>query len=164
MQDTADGKLVSIALRVNGESRTLDVEPRWTLADVLRDHLDLTGLHLGCEQGACGACMVTIDGEPALSCMNLAIHVEGADIRTIEEISGGQKPLGKLEHAFIDKGAFQCGYCTPGFLIMGHHLVENGMCESREQVRTALSGNICRCTGYEPIVDAIMAAAEERKK
>lgn len=164
MQDTADAKLVSITLSVNNESRTLVIEPRLSLADVLRDELDLTGLHVGCEQGVCGACMVTIDGEPALSCMNLAVHVEGADIRTIEVISGGQENLGKLEQAFIEKGAFQCGYCTPGFLVMGHHILDQGMCKSRGQVRAALSGNICRCTGYEPIIDAIMAVAEEEKK
>jgi len=161
--NSADAALVSVTLRVNGQTRVLRIDPRYTLADVLRDDLGLTGLHLGCEQGVCGACIVTIDGEPALSCMNLAVQVDGAEIQTIEAICRDAAGLGRVEKAFMEHGAFQCGFCTPGFLVIAHHIVDNGWATSRERVRNLLSGNVCRCTGYEPIIDAIMAAGEERR-
>jgi carbon-monoxide dehydrogenase small subunit len=140
------------------------VDPRFLLADVLRDELSLTGLHLGCEQGVCGACMVLIDGEPSLSCLTLAVETEGRDIQTVEYLSrpgGGMASLGK---AFIENCAFQCGYCTPGVLVMAHHILSKRLGKDRDKVRELLSGNICRCTGYEPIIDAILsvsAGAEE---
>ena len=155
---------VTVRVRVNGDPCELRVDPRFLLADVLRDELSLTGLHLGCEQGVCGACMVLIDGEPALSCLTLAVETEGCDIQTVEYLSrpgGGMAPLGK---AFIENCAFQCGYCTPGVLVMAHHILSKRLGQDRDKVRELLSGNICRCTGYEPIIDAILsvsASAEE---
>lgn len=148
---------VVVNFRVNGVDRQVTVDPRYALADVLRDELSLTGLHLGCEQGVCGACTVLIDGEPALSCLTLAVQAEGSDIQTVEHLSGGASELGRLEKSFIKHGAFQCGFCTPGVLVMGHHILDKGLGKDREKVRECLSGNVCRCTGYEPIIDAIVA-------
>jgi len=162
MQSTPDAELVPVTLRVNGRDCELEIDPRYTLADVLRDQLRLTGLHLGCEQGVCGACMVNMDGEPALSCMTLAVEAQGAEIRTIEAVSKNAGALGRLERAFIEQGAFQCGYCTPGVLVVAHHIVDHGLATSPERVKDLLSGNVCRCTGYEPIVQAIMSVAQEK--
>jgi carbon-monoxide dehydrogenase small subunit len=148
---------ITVNFAVNGVDRNIRIDPRYSLADVLRDQLRLTGLHLGCEQGVCGACAVLIDGEPAVSCLTLAAQVDGANIETVEHIAGSGPDLGKLQRSFIKHGAFQCGFCTPGFLIMGHYLVKAGMAGDRETVRRNLSGNICRCTGYESIIDAIVA-------
>jgi carbon-monoxide dehydrogenase small subunit len=148
---------IMVSFRVNGIDRQVSVDPRYALADVLRDELFLTGLHLGCEQGVCGACTVLIDGEPAVSCLTLAVEVQGADIQTIEHLSGSTSGLGDLEKSFIEHGAFQCGFCTPGFLVMGHHILNKGLGKDRDTVRECLSGNVCRCTGYEPIIDAIVA-------
>lgn len=159
MSGETNGPAVPITLRVNGKQYGLHVEPRYLLADVLRDQLSLTGLHLGCEQGVCGACTVLIDGEPAVSCLMLAVEASGCDIKTVEHFSGADATLGVLEKSFMSAGAFQCGFCTPGFLVMGHHILDQGLARDRESVRACLSGNICRCTGYEPIIDAIMAAA-----
>lgn len=161
MQSKPDAETVPVTLRVNGQDRALEIDPRFTLADVLRDQLRLTGLHLGCEQGVCGACMVDIDGQPALSCMILAVEAQNAEVRTIEAVSKQDGELGRLERAFIEQGAFQCGFCTPGFLTIGHHIIDNGLATSAERVRELLSGNVCRCTGYEPIVQAIMSIAQE---
>lgn len=152
-------RLVPVTFRVNDREWNLSVDPRYSLADVLRDELSLTGLHLGCEQGVCGACTVLIDGEPALSCLTLAVQAEGCDITTVEYLSRTESGLGRLEKSFMVHGAFQCGFCTPGFLVMGHHILDKGLAEDRETVRECLSGNICRCTGYEPIIDAIVATA-----
>jgi aerobic carbon-monoxide dehydrogenase small subunit len=150
---------VVVNFRVNGIDRELSVDPRYALADVLRDELALTGLHLGCEQGVCGACTVLIDGEPAVSCLTLAVQAQGCDIQTVEHFSQSTSELGQLEKSFLKHGAFQCGFCTPGFLVMAHHILDNGLGNDREKVRECLSGNICRCTGYEPIIDAIVAAS-----
>ena len=150
---------IAITLNVNSEEKTLSVDPRHSLADVLRDRFFLTGLHLGCEQGACGACTVLIDGEPALSCLALAVEAQGSRIQTVEHLSGPATQPGAMEKSFIEHGAFQCGFCTSGFLVLGHYIVDNGLGMTRESVRECLSGNICRCTGYEPIIDAITAVA-----
>jgi aerobic-type carbon monoxide dehydrogenase small subunit (CoxS/CutS family) len=139
----------------------ISVEPRHTLSDVLRDRLGLTGLHLGCEQGVCGACTVLVDGEPALSCLALAVEVQDKNIQTVEHLCGGPSSPGILEQSFVKHGAFQCGYCTPGMLVMGHYLLQQCLATDRESVRTHLSGNVCRCTGYETIIDAILAAAAQ---
>lgn len=163
IQGTIHAVVVPVTLRVNGQDHALDVEPRVTLADVLRDRLGLTGLHLGCEQGVCGACMVHLDGEPVLACMTLAVEAQGAEIRTIESVSREDGELGRLERAFIEHGAFQCGFCTPGILMVAHHIVDHGMATSPERVRELLSGNLCRCTGYEPIIQAIMTIAREKQ-
>jgi aerobic-type carbon monoxide dehydrogenase small subunit (CoxS/CutS family) len=156
-------KTIPIRLQLNGDDVLLSVEPRHLLSDVLRDSVGLKGLHLGCEQGVCGACTVLIDGAPALSCLTLAVEAQGSNIQTVEHLCGGDTP-GRLERCFMENGAFQCGYCTPGMLVMGHYIVANRLARSREQVRELLSGNICRCTGYEPIVDAILAAASEEDR
>lgn len=159
MVDDKQSRSVAVSFRVNGIDRQIVVDPRYALADVLRDELSLTGLHLGCEQGVCGACMVLMDGEPVVSCLTLAVEAEGADIQTVEHLSGGTSGLGRLEKSFIKHGAFQCGFCTSGFLVIGHHIVDKGLGKDRESVRKCLSGNICRCTGYEPIIDAIVAVS-----
>jgi aerobic carbon-monoxide dehydrogenase small subunit len=157
-------KPIAVSFRVNGLDRHVSVDPRYLLADVLRDELLLTGLHLGCEQGVCGACMVFIDGEPAVSCLTLAMEAEGSDIRTVEDLSVHGSELGVLEKEFLKHGAFQCGFCTPGFLIMGHHILNNGLGRDREAIQKCLSGNVCRCTGYEPIIDAIVAAGAKENR
>jgi len=159
MLDDPPPQTVTVSFRVNGVERRLTVDPRYALADVLRDELALTGLHLGCEQGVCGACTVLIDGEPAVSCLTLAVQAEGSDVRTIEYLSESEGGLGALEKSFLRHGAFQCGFCTPGFLVIGHYILDNGLATDRETVRALLAGNICRCTGYEPIVDAILAVS-----
>ena len=163
MANDKPSQSVAVNFRVNGIDRCISVDPRYALADVLRDELSLTGLHLGCEQGVCGACTVLIDGEPAVSCLTLAVQAEGSEIQTIEYVSGTESALGRLEMSFVKHGAFQCGFCTPGFLIIGHHILETGRSKDREMVRELLSGNICRCTGYESIIDAIVAVGTEEK-
>ncbi len=159
MVDKYQFRSVVVNFRVNGIERELSVDPRYALADVLRDELALTGLHLGCEQGVCGACTVLIDGEPALSCLTLAVQAQGCDIQTVEHFSQPASELGRVEKSFMQHGAFQCGFCTPGFIVMAHHILDQGLGHDREKVREHLSGNICRCTGYEPIIDAIVAAS-----
>jgi carbon-monoxide dehydrogenase small subunit len=145
---------VELRLRVNGRDWSGDVEARLTLADLLRDRLRLTGTHLGCEQGVCGACTVLLDGEAARSCLTFAVQAEGAEVTTVEGLApeGG---LSRLQEAFVRRGAFQCGFCTPGFLVSADALLRTGRPYSREELRELLGGNICRCTGYDPIVEAV---------
>ena len=157
--ETDQSGLIEINFHVNGHDQRVLVEPRYSLADVLRDQLLLTGLHLGCEQGVCGACTVLIDGEPACSCLTLAVETDGCEIQTTEYSSGDGSTLGKLEESFMEHRAFQCGFCTAGFLVMGHYILDHGLAKDRETVEAWLHGNICRCTGYELIVDAICAVA-----
>ena len=161
MTEEASNRQVSITLRVNELERSLDVEPRRALSDVLRDDLALTGLHLGCEQGVCGACTVLIDGEPVVSCLCLAVEANGCDVQTVEHVVHATPSMRRMAQSFIEHGAFQCGFCTPGFLIMACDILNKGMGSDREAVREHLSGNICRCTGYESIIDAIVAAASK---
>lgn len=156
-----ESRSVTVRFRVNGDAHELTVDPRYALADVLRDKFDLTGLHLGCEQGVCGACMVLVDGEPMLSCLTLAVEVDGCDVHTVEYLSRSDTEVGRLGQAFIDHCAFQCGFCTPGMLVMAHHILNKGLGRDRDKIREYLSGNICRCTGYEPIIDAIMSVSSE---
>lgn len=160
MTTEATRRAVPVTLRVNGAERPVVIEPRRMLSDVLRDDLGLTGLHLGCEQGVCGACTVLIDGEPAVSCLCLAMEAQGRDVQTVEHLVRSPA-MQKVTKAFLEHGAFQCGFCTPGFLMMAHDILNKGLGQDREAVRAHLAGNICRCTGYEPIIDAIMAAAAE---
>jgi carbon-monoxide dehydrogenase small subunit len=150
-----------IIVSVNGLSYTRHVEPRLLLTDFLRHELGLTGTHVGCEHGVCGACTVLIDGRSARSCLTLAVQVDGADIETIEG-QGTVEHLGRVQQAFRDHHGLQCGFCTPGFImtiadILRHHNLDND-----EDIREALSGNICRCTGYEHIVNAVRELAKER--
>jgi carbon-monoxide dehydrogenase small subunit len=155
---------IAVALTVNGRAIRKTVEARRTLADFLREDLNLTGTHLGCEHGACGACTVLIDGAPARSCLTLAAQAEGTSIRTVEGLAS-QGPEGEKLHpvqsAFKRHHALQCGFCTPGFLTAAVALLEEIPDPSEAQVREYLSGNICRCTGYQFIVDAVLSAAQE---
>jgi carbon-monoxide dehydrogenase small subunit len=147
-----------IELTVNGAARRGSVEPRRTLADFLREDLGLTGTHLGCEHGVCGACTVLVDGEPARSCLMLAVQARGADVLTIEGLAlGGQ--LNPLQQAMMDSHGFQCGFCTPGFLMQITALLSDSPDPTEAEIREALSGNLCRCTGYESIVNGVLRAA-----
>lgn len=152
---------MSVSLNVNGADVARLVEPRTTLADFLRDDLQLTGTHLGCEMGACGACLVLIDDRPVHACLTLAVQTAGSRVETIEGITE-RGALSDLQEAFHQRNALQCGYCTPGMLVSGYAILQRSGVPSREEIRDALSGNYCRCTGYEAIVDAIEATAKAR--
>jgi carbon-monoxide dehydrogenase small subunit len=147
-----------LTLRVNGEEHRLEVEPRRLLADVLRDDLGLTGTHLGCEQGACGACTVLLDGEAVRSCLLFAVQAEGAEVTTVEALAHNGA-LHPLQQAFRDRHGLQCGFCTPGMLLAALDLLARNPEPTAAEVREELSGNICRCTGYGRIVDAVLDAA-----
>jgi carbon-monoxide dehydrogenase small subunit len=151
---------MNINLTVNGQSRTAEVEPRKTLADVLREDLDLTGTHLGCEHGVCGACTVLFDGEPVRSCLVLGVQARDHEITTIEGVADSSGALNHLQEALRDSHAFQCGFCTPGFVMQITALLEENPAPTEAEVRAALSGNLCRCTGYETIVNGVLAAGE----
>jgi aerobic-type carbon monoxide dehydrogenase small subunit (CoxS/CutS family) len=144
-------------ITVNGISRPVDVDPRVTLADFLRDRLRLTGTHLGCEHGVCGACTVLLDGEAVRSCLLFAVQAEGHSVRTVEGMASEGMPS-PLQQAFERRRAFQCGFCTPGFLATGQDLLDSGRPLTRSNLPELLAGNICRCTGYAPIIDAILDA------
>ncbi|NMH97915.1 (2Fe-2S)-binding protein [Pseudonocardia acidicola] len=150
---------MDITFSVNGERVHLDVEPRHTLADVLREDCGLTGTHLGCEHGVCGACTVLVDGEPARACLMFAVQADGATVTTVEGLAGEDGELHPLQEAFVAHHGLQCGFCTPGMLISAMHLLDTDPEPSRDKIREEMSGNICRCTGYSGIVDAIEAAA-----
>jgi aerobic carbon-monoxide dehydrogenase small subunit len=147
-----------LTLRVNGGEHRLDVEHRRLLADVLRDDLGLTGTHLGCEQGACGACTVLVDGAAVRSCLLFAVQAEGAEVTTVEALARGGA-LHPLQEAFRDHHALQCGFCTPGMLLAAVDLLARNPAPTAAEVREELSGNLCRCTGYGRIVDAVLDAA-----
>ncbi|MBK0392139.1 (2Fe-2S)-binding protein [Ramlibacter algicola] len=153
--------MVRIQLQVNGANVEGTVEPRLTLADFLREHLDLTGTHLGCEHGVCGACTVLLNGDSVRACLMFAVQVDGADVVTVEGLAP-EGALTDLQANFRRHHALQCGFCTPGMLTTAHAFLRECPCPSREEVREAISGNLCRCTGYIPIVDAILATAEAR--
>ena len=153
--------MVPITLKVNGTAYQLEVEPRWLLADVLREQLGLTGTHVGCEQGVCGACTILLDGRPARSCLTFAVTADGSDIVTVEGLASDDETLSPLQEAFREEHALQCGFCTPGFLITATHFLQENPNPTREEIRTALSGNLCRCTGYQYIVNAVEKAAHQ---
>ncbi len=146
---------MELKLRINGRDWSGQVEPRLTLADLLRDRLRLTGTHLGCEQGVCGACTILLDGEAVRSCLTFAVQADGREVETVEGLAP-EGELSRLQRAFLTRGAFQCGFCTPGFLLSAEAILRAGHRLSREQLRELLGGNICRCTGYEPIVEAVL--------
>ena len=152
-----------VSFSVNGRREQIDVEPRRTLADALREDLGLTGTHLGCEQGVCGACTVLLDGEPVRSCLMLAVQADGSSLTTVEGLASERGDLHPLQQAFADCHGLQCGFCTPGFLISALHLLTENPDPTREEIRAGLSGNICRCTGYVGIVDAVRQAAAALK-
>lgn len=149
----------TVTLRVNGTETTQEVEPRLTLADLLRGPLRLTATHLGCEHGVCGACTVLIDGEPARSCIALAATLEGAEITTLEGLADDPAMV-RLKDAFHEKHGLQCGYCTPGMLISAHDLLRRTPDPDAATVREGLAGNLCRCTGYQGIIRSVLRAAE----
>ncbi len=152
---------VRVRLIVNGRKVTCEVAPRDTLVDCLRDKLELTGTHAGCEMGACGACLVQLDGRAVHSCLVFAVQADGAEVDTIEGLTE-RGVLAELQAEFHRRNALQCGFCTPGMLVNARELLSQAALPSREQIRDALSGNYCRCTGYESIVDAIEAVAKAR--
>jgi len=154
---------VSVTMTVNGQEREGHVEPRRLLVDFLRDDLGLTGTHVGCEHGVCGACTILVNGSPARSCLMFAVQANGAELRTVEGLSAENGKLTPLQEAFREHFGVQCGFCTPGFLMTACDLLENGKADTEEAVREALSGHICRCTGYQSIVDAVYAAAEKAR-
>jgi carbon-monoxide dehydrogenase small subunit len=149
----------TIQLTVNGKAYERTVEVRMTLADFLREELNLTGTHLGCEHGICGACTILLDGEAVRSCLLLAVQVDGANLMTVEGLTQGEE-LHPLQRAFHENHALQCGFCTPGFLMTAFAFLQESPSPTEAQVREAISGNICRCTGYAPIVQAILQATQ----
>ena len=152
---------ISISLTVNGERVEAEVPPRLNLADFLREHLKLTGTHVGCEHGVCGACTVRVGGEIVRSCLMLAVQLNGATVETIEGLSDSGE-IADLQAAFRDRNALQCGFCTPGMLMAAQDLLRHNGTPAREEIREHLSGNYCRCTGYQAIVDAVENAARAR--
>jgi carbon-monoxide dehydrogenase small subunit len=152
---------VTISLNVNGERIEADVQPRLNLSDFLREHLKLTGTHVGCEHGVCGACTVRVNGDIVRSCLLLAVQTHNGTIETIEGVSDSGE-IADLQSAFRERNALQCGFCTPGMLMAAQDLLKQSPSPDREQIREHLSGNYCRCTGYQAIVDAIETTAQTR--
>ena len=150
---------VDITLTVNGASHSLDVEARRTLADVIREEVGLTGTHLGCEHGVCGACTILLDGQPARACLMLAVQADGAEITTIEGLADGDE-MHPVQKAMKEAMAFQCAFCSPGFLMSTVALLEENPNPSKEEIREELSGNLCRCTGYQSIVAGVETAVD----
>lgn len=152
---------VAISLSVNGERVETNVLPRLNLADFLREHLKLTGTHVGCEHGVCGACTVRVNGDIVRSCLLLAVQTHNATVETIEGLSDSGE-IADLQSAFRERNALQCGFCTPGMLMAAQDLLKQSPSPDREQIREHLSGNYCRCTGYQAIIDAIETTARAR--
>lgn len=152
---------MKISVKVNGATREADVEPRLLLADFIRENLDLTGTHVGCEHGICGACTVIMDGDSVRSCLTFAVQADGAEIETVESL-GEIDALSPLQEAFREHHALQCGFCTPGMLMTATDLLRKYPLATDDEIRDGISGNICRCTGYEHIVRAIRTAAGKR--
>jgi aerobic-type carbon monoxide dehydrogenase small subunit (CoxS/CutS family) len=151
-----------VTLTVNGRTSTVSVEPRKLLVDVLREDLGLTGTHVGCEHGVCGTCTVLRDGESIRSCTTFAVQVDGAEIRTVEGLAKGAE-LHPLQDEFWDKQGLQCGYCTPGMLMRACEIIEDNPDVTHDQVREGIASNLCRCTGYQFITEAVCAAAARMK-
>jgi carbon-monoxide dehydrogenase small subunit len=150
---------MKVSLRINGVSRSTDVEPRKTLLDVLRENFLLNGTHAGCEHGVCGACTVLIDGEPVRSCLMFAVQADGYEITTIEGLAPAPGELSVIQDAFCETHGLQCGYCTSGMILAAHALLQRNVMPTREDIVEAISGNICRCTGYGQIIEAVEFAA-----
>jgi aerobic carbon-monoxide dehydrogenase small subunit len=153
-----------ITLTVNGKQLRGRAEARVTLVDFLRDHLGLTGTHVGCEHGVCGACSVLLDGRPARSCLIYAVMADGAEITTVEGLESPDGNLSPLQDAFWETHAMQCGYCTPGMLIAATALLADNPDPTEEEIRDAIGGNLCRCTGYVQIVEAVQLAARTMRE
>ena len=150
--------MVDVTLNVNGRSYQVRVEPRRTLADALRDDCGLTGTHLGCEHGVCGACTILLDGRPVRSCLMFAVQCEGMELRTVEGLADGDR-LHPIQQAFWENHGLQCGFCTPGFLMLAVGYLEQNPDPDDDELRGMLSSNLCRCTGYQNIVKAVRQAA-----
>ncbi len=153
-------RTIHLSLDINGQSHALDVEPRVTLLDALREHLALTGTKKGCDQGQCGACTCHVDGQRVLSCLTLAAQVEGRQITTIEGIAAETGELHPVQAAFLEHDAFQCGYCTSGQIMSAVACIKEGHAGSDDEIREYMSGNLCRCGAYNSIVSAVREAAE----
>ena len=151
---------MKVELRINGVSRSADIEPRKTLLDALRENFLLNGAHAGCEHGVCGACTVLVDGEPVRSFLMFAVQADGYYITTIEGLAPAPGELSVIQDAFCETHGLQCGYCTPGMILSAHALLQRNVTPTREDIVEAISGNICRCTGYGQIVEAVQFAAE----
>jgi carbon-monoxide dehydrogenase small subunit len=149
-----------ISIRVNSTSHDLDVDTRTSLVDLLRDRLRLTGAHVGCRTGNCGACTVLLDGQNVKSCCILAVDVAGHEVTTIEALSSGPDDLHPIQEAFVEHQGLQCGFCTPGMILSTLHLLRSNPSPSEAEIRHGIAGNLCRCTGYQFIVESIQAAAE----
>ena len=154
---------IDIRVTVNGERVEARVEPRTHLIDFLREHLDLTGSHAGCEHGVCGACSILVDGQMVRGCLMLAVQADGASVQTIEGLTESGA-IAALQEAFVAHNALQCGYCTPGMLVAASELLRANPDPSREEIREGISGNYCRCTGYHAIVEAVLSAAATLRK
>ncbi len=152
-----------VQVTINGRPHEAEVEARLLLSDFLRHQLDLTGTHVGCEHGVCGACTVLLDGAPVRACLILAVQVDGRKLTTVEGLAGDDGELHPLQDAFREAHGLQCGFCTPGILMTLVPFLESNPEPDEETVRHAISGNLCRCTGYQHIVDAVMLAAERRR-
>jgi aerobic-type carbon monoxide dehydrogenase small subunit (CoxS/CutS family) len=152
--------LKTISLTINGKDYSLAVEPRILLSDVIRDEIALTGTHVGCEHGICGACTIMMDGRPVRSCLVFGVQANNSEIITVEGLANCDETLHPLQEAFWEKHGLQCGFCTPGFLITANHFLEENPNPSREEIREGISGNLCRCTGYQNIVDAVESASK----
>jgi aerobic-type carbon monoxide dehydrogenase small subunit (CoxS/CutS family) len=157
--EAAPAPQTSITVTVNGSTHRLEVEDRWTLSELLRDHLGLTGSKIGCNRGECGACTVLLDGEPVYSCSTLAVWADGRAIRTVEGLERGGE-VSRLQQAFMNHNAPQCGFCTSGQLMTATALLERNPSPTAEEVREGLAGNLCRCSNYNAIVEAVLAAAD----
>jgi carbon-monoxide dehydrogenase small subunit len=155
---------MKVSLKVNGRQREVDVEPRKTLLDTLREDFLLVGSHAGCEHGVCGACTVLLDGEPSRACLMFAVQADGYDITTIEGLAPAPGELSVVQDAFCETHGLQCGYCTPGMILTAQALLNRNDTPSREDIVEAISGNICRCTGYGQIVEAVEFAADRLRK
>jgi carbon-monoxide dehydrogenase small subunit len=155
---------MKVELNVNGRARSAEVEPRTTLLDTLRDKFLLNGAHAGCEHGVCGACTVLIDGEPVRSCLMFAAQADGYDITTVEGLAPAPGELSVIQDAFCETHGLQCGYCTPGMILSAHALLQHTHSPSRDDIVEAISGNICRCTGYGQIIEAVQFAADRLRK
>ena len=151
-----------LELKINWKTYRITVDPRRTLADAIRDDCGLTGTHLGCEHGVCGACTVMMDGDPVRSCLMFAVQADGHDLRTVEGLAQGDK-FHPLQQAFMDHHALQCGFCTPGFLMLAAAVLERNPDIDDDEIREVLSSNLCRCTGYQNILKAVRAAAAEMR-
>ncbi|MBM4764874.1 2Fe-2S iron-sulfur cluster binding domain-containing protein [Bacillus sp. B15-48] len=162
--ETKGNGLHTVVIKVNKKEYTVDVEPRMLLSDLLRDELCLTGTHVGCEHGVCGACTVMMDGLPVRSCLVLGVQADQSEIMTVEGLEGANGELHPLQNGFWEKHGLQCGFCTPGMLISAYHFLEQNPDPTREEIREAISGNLCRCTGYQGIVDAVEMASKEMRE